>query len=160
MLRVLFVCSGNICRSPVAALVFGEHLRVAGLAGDVEVESAGMGGWHAGEEADERVREVLAGAMYPTGHTARQLRHDDYSADLVLAMDAGHFAALRRVLPDPERLRMFRSFDPNAGSELDVPDPYYGGPAGFTDLLETVEGAMPGLLAWAEHALRERAARP
>jgi protein-tyrosine phosphatase len=141
----------------MAALVFSEHLRSAGLEGEVEVESAGVGGWHVGEKADERAREVLADAMYPTGHTARQLCRDDLGADLVLAMDTGHLAALRRVLPDPDRVAMFRSFDPDAGTDLDVPDPYYGGPGGFTDLLRTIEAAMPGLLAWTNLALRQRA---
>jgi protein-tyrosine phosphatase len=157
VLRVVFVCSGNICRSPTAALVFSEYLRSAGVEREVEVDSAGIGGWHAGEPADTRAREVLARAMYPTGHTARQLRRDDLGADLVLAMDAGHLAALRRVLPDSDRVRMFRSFDPDAGTDLDVPDPYYGGPGGFSDLLTTVEAAMPGLLEWTNLALRQRA---
>jgi protein-tyrosine phosphatase len=143
----------------MAALVFAEHLRAAGLEHDVEVDSAGIGGWHAGEQADGRARQVLAEATYPTDHTARQLCRDDLAADLVLAMDSGHLAALRRVLPDSERVRMFRSFDPNAGSEPDVPDPYYGGPDGFTDLLAMIEAAMPGLLEWTDRALRERAER-
>jgi protein-tyrosine phosphatase len=141
----------------MAALVFTEHVRAAGLDGDVEVRSAGVGDWHTGECADERAREVLAEASYPTNHTARQLSREDIDADLILAMDSRHLAALRRALPDSERVRMFRSFDPEAGIDLDVPDPYYGGPDGFTDLLATVEAAMPGLLEWTDRTLRERA---
>jgi protein-tyrosine phosphatase len=140
----------------MAALVFCEHVRSAGLDGKVQVDSAGTGAWHAGEDADKRAREVLAEATYPTGHTARQLCRDDLGADLVVAMDSGHLATLRRVLPDSNQVRMFRSFDPQAGTDLDVPDPYYGGPDGFSHLLTTIEAAMPGLLDWAACTLRER----
>jgi len=147
-----FICSGNICRSPMAALVFGEHVRRAGLADSIRVTSAGIGPWHAGEPADPRARRVLAEHGYPTGHTAAQIDADHLSADLLLAMDAGHEKSLRRLVGDTDRVRMFRSFDPAAGDDLNVPDPYYGGPDGFTDLLAMIEAATPGLLA----AVRER----
>ncbi len=149
--HVCFVCSGNICRSPVAALVLREHLRREGLADRVRVTSAGIGPWHVGEPADPRARKVLAEHGYPTDHVAAQVAEDHLSADLVLAMDAGHLAALRDLLAHQgdgdERVRMLRSFDPGADG-TDVPDPYYGEYSGFGEVLAMVEAAVPGLIAW------------
>ncbi len=146
-----FVCSGNICRSPIAALVFAARLEEAGLADRVRVTSAGIGPWHAGEPADQRARRVLSSHGYPTSHVAAQVDEDHLSADLLLAMDAGHEAALRDLLEHQgdgvERLAMFTSFDPGAGG-VDVPDPYYGEYGGFEAVLAAVEAAMPGLLEW------------
>jgi protein-tyrosine phosphatase len=157
--HVCFVCSGNICRSPMAALVVGEHLRRAGLADRVRVSSAGMGPWHVGQPADTRAARTLADHGYPTGHVAAQVDERHLRADLLLAMDAGHEAALRDLLAhqgdDPDRVRMFRSFDPAADGDLDVPDPYYGGRDGFTEVLDMIEAATPGLLAWIRGRLAE-----
>jgi protein-tyrosine phosphatase len=145
--HVSFVCSGNICRSPMAALVFAEHVRRAGLADRVLVSSAGVGPWHVGEPADPRARRVLAAHGYPTGHVAAQVGDDHLDADLLLAMDSGHEKALRALVPDQDRVRPLRGFDPDSTGDLDVPDPYYGGPDGFDDVLAMIEAAMPGLLA-------------
>ncbi|GAA4858901.1 low molecular weight protein-tyrosine-phosphatase [Saccharopolyspora rosea] len=145
-MHISFICSGNICRSPMAALVFGEHLRRAGLADRVRVTSAGTGPWHVGEPADPRTAKVLAEHGYPTEHTARQLDDEDLDADLLVAMDAGHLRAVRRLVDDPSRVRLLRSFDPAAEDGAEVPDPYYGGERGFDDVLDMVEAAMPGLL--------------
>jgi protein-tyrosine phosphatase len=131
----------------MAALVFGEHLRRAGLAGQVEVTSASIGGWHVGEEADPRARKALAGAGYPTEHVAAQVGPPHLGADLLLAMDSGHEAALVDLV-GPERVRMFRSFDPASDGDLDVPDPYYGHRDGFAEVLAMIEAASPGLLDW------------
>lgn len=151
-MHVCFVCSGNICRSPIAALVLEEHLRREGLADRVRVTSAGIGPWHVGEQADRRARQVLAEHGYPVDHVAAQVGEDHLSADLVVALDAGHDAALRDLLEHQgdgaERVRMLRSFDPGAGEDLDVPDPYYGDYAGFGEVLGMVEAAMPGLVQW------------
>ena len=147
-MHLSFVCSGNICRSPTAALVFAEHLRRAGLADSVRVSSAGIGPWHAGEPIDPRAGAVLAEHGYPVEHVAAQVGPEHLDADLFLAMDSGHEKALRRLVGDPDRVRLLRSFDPGAGPDLDVPDPYYGGPDGFDDVLAMIEAAMPGLLAW------------
>jgi low molecular weight protein-tyrosine phosphatase len=144
--HVSFVCTGNICRSPIAALVFTEHLRRAGLSDEVRVTSAGTGPWHVGEPADPRALRVLAEHGYPTDHIAAQVDEDHLAADLVIAMDAGHARALRGLLVDDERLALFRAFDPDAGADLDVPDPYYGDHRGFVEVLGMVEAAMPGLL--------------
>lgn len=132
----------------MAALIFGEYLRRAGLADGVRVSSAGVGPWHEGEPADPRAAKELDRAGYPTDHVAHQLTTEHLGADLLLAMDAGHYSVLRQEADEPERVRMFRSFDPAADHDLDVPDPYYGGRHGFTELLGTIEAAMPGLLDW------------
>jgi low molecular weight protein-tyrosine phosphatase len=151
VLHVCFVCSGNICRSPIAALVFSAVLEEEGLADRVRVTSAGIGPWHVGEPADRRARRVLSAHGYPTDHVAAQVDEDHLSADLLVAMDAGHEAALRDLLAHQgdgdERLRMLRSFDPDA-AESDVPDPYYGDYSGFGEVLGMVEAAMPGLVEW------------
>ncbi|SDE56998.1 protein-tyrosine phosphatase [Streptomyces griseoaurantiacus] len=145
--HLCFVCTGNICRSPSAALVLAEHLRRAGLDGAVEVSSAGIEPWHAGEPIDERSGEVLARHGYPVEHVAAQLGAEHLDADLFLAMDRGHEKALRRLVADPSRVRMLRSFAPDASGGLDVPDPYYGGPEGFEEVLSLIEATVPGLLA-------------
>ncbi|MFB9617794.1 low molecular weight protein-tyrosine-phosphatase [Kutzneria kofuensis] len=145
---VSFICSGNICRSPMAELVFREHLREAGLADIVEVNSAGTGPWHVGEPADERARRTLARHGYPTDHVAAQVDNRHLGADLLVAMDSGHARTLRRIADDPTRVRLLRSFDPDAGEDVDVPDPYYGEPAGFEEVLAMIEAASPGLMTW------------
>ncbi|MFH8896887.1 low molecular weight protein-tyrosine-phosphatase [Streptomyces coeruleorubidus] len=149
--RVCFVCTGNICRSPMAEIVFRARVAEAGLDGLVEVDSAGTGGWHEGDGADPRTVAVLAENGYATAHTARQFQPSWFSRlDLVVALDAGHLRALRRLAPteqDTQKVRLLRSYDPAAGDDLDVPDPYYGGAEGFEECLEMVEAASAGLLA-------------
>ncbi len=130
----------------MAALVFGEHLRHAGLADRVRVSSAGTDGWHVGDAADPRTARVLARHGYPVAHVAAQVGPDHLAADLLVAMDEGHARALRALGPDPGRVVLLRAFDPDAGPDLDVPDPYYGGASGFEDVLAMVEAAVPGLL--------------
>jgi protein-tyrosine phosphatase len=132
----------------MAELVFREHLREAGLADVVEVNSAGTGPWHVGEPADERARKTLARHGYPTDHVASQVDNRHLGADLLVALDSGHARTLRRIADDPDRVRLLRSFDPDAGEDLDVPDPYYGEPAGFDEVLAMIEAASPGLLTW------------
>ncbi|MBB6415917.1 low molecular weight protein-tyrosine-phosphatase [Streptomyces sp. AK010] len=150
--RVCFVCTGNICRSPMAEIVFRARVAEAGLDELVEVDSAGTGGWHEGDGADPRTVAVLKDNGYAGGHTARQFRSSWFShLDLVIALDSGHLGALRRLAPteqDAEKVRLLRSYDPAAGDDdLDVPDPYYGGMDGFEECLEMVEAASVGLLA-------------
>ncbi|GAA3439452.1 low molecular weight protein-tyrosine-phosphatase [Kutzneria kofuensis] len=132
----------------MAELVFREHLREAGLADIVEVNSAGTGPWHVGEPADERARRTLARHGYPTDHVAAQVDNRHLGADLLVAMDSGHARTLRRIADDPTRVRLLRSFDPDAGEDVDVPDPYYGEPAGFEEVLAMIEAASPGLMTW------------
>ncbi|WP_431995122.1 low molecular weight protein-tyrosine-phosphatase [Streptomyces griseoflavus] len=149
--RVCFVCTGNICRSPMAESVFRARVAEAGLDGVVEVDSAGTGGRYEGEGADPRTDTVLRKHGYGTGHTARQFDPSWFTRlDLVVALDEGHRRALRRLAPterDADKVRLLRSYDPAAGDDLDVPDPYYGGSDGFDACLEMVEEASTGLLA-------------
>ncbi|MDL4813764.1 low molecular weight protein-tyrosine-phosphatase [Actinomadura opuntiae] len=146
--RVTFVCTGNICRSPMAEAILRHHAEAEGL--DVEVDSSGTGNWHVGDGADERTVAALQRAGYRSAHIARQFEESWFDRyDLILALDQGHLRALRAMAPDEEaraRVRLLREFDPEAGADLDVPDPYYGGRADFDLVLEQVEAAIPGLL--------------
>lgn len=151
--RIVFVCTGNICRSPIAEKVFRAELDAAGLADDVDVSSAGTGPWHAGEAADPRAAAVLRNGGYSPDHVARQVDSADQDADLLVALDSGHSRSLRGLGIDPDRIRLLRSFDPDA-DDPDVADPYYDGPAEFEIVLSQVEAAMPGLLAWVREQSR------
>jgi protein-tyrosine phosphatase len=156
LLSVVFVCSGNICRSPIAEKVYATELDRAGLADRVQVSSAGTGPWHAGEPADERAAAVLRKHGYPDRHVARQVNPEHLEADLLLAADREHVAALTRVLgrtEAAEKVRLLRSFDPDAAPGAEVPDPYYGGDDGFDDVLAMIEATMPGLLTWTRERL-------
>ncbi|MFG2868083.1 low molecular weight protein-tyrosine-phosphatase [Streptomyces sp. NPDC048338] len=158
--RVCFVCTGNICRSPMAESVFRTRVEEAGLADAVEIDSAGTGGWHEGSGADPRTVAVLEEHGYPTAHTARRFRSSWFPAlDLVIALDEEHLRDLRRLAPTPQdaaKVRLLRSYDPVADG-LDVPDPYYGGTADFEECLEMVEAASEGLLAAVRESMEERA---
>jgi protein-tyrosine phosphatase len=149
--RVCFVCTGNICRSPMAESVFRARVAEAGLDGLVEVDSAGTGDWHVGEGADPRTVSVLEENGYTVAHTARMFERSWFAhRDLLIALDSGHLRALRRLAPtdeDARKVRLLRAYDPAAGDDLDVPDPYYGGRDGFEECLEMVEEASEGLLA-------------
>jgi protein-tyrosine phosphatase len=136
----------------MAEIVFADAVRRDGLADRVRVSSAGTGGWHVGNPADPRTAETLRRAGYTREHVAAQLGAQHLSADLLVALDSGHLAALRRLVGDPQRVVLLRSFDRAAGQDLDAPDPYYGGRHGFDDVLSMVRAAVPGLLAW----VRER----
>ncbi|MEI5008748.1 low molecular weight protein-tyrosine-phosphatase [Streptomyces sp. PmtA] len=159
---VCFVCTGNICRSPMAESVFRARVEDAGLDGLVVVDSAGTGGWHEGDGADPRTVDVLREHGYPSGHVARQFRSSWFARlDLVIALDEGHLRELRRLAPtaaDASKVRLLRSYDPAAGADLDVPDPYYGGTDGFEECLDMVESASEGLLAAVRDAVEEKAA--
>jgi protein-tyrosine phosphatase len=152
--RVCFVCSGNICRSPTAEAVLRRQVTEAGLDGQVVVDSAGLGDWHVGADADHRAAAALRQRGYPAWeHRARQFQASDFAErDLVVALDSGHERSLRALAPtaaDRDKVRLLRSYDPEAATgrgELDVPDPYYGNAAGFEHVLDLVEAACRGLL--------------
>jgi protein-tyrosine phosphatase len=141
--RVGVICLGNICRSPIGEVVLRRTLERAGLGDRVVVDSGGTGDWHVGQAMDARASEALSRAGYDgSAHRARQVVEswfDDH--DLLLAMDRGNYRALLRLGPAiaAERLRMFREFDPQAGENLDLPDPYGGGSREFADVLAVVE---------------------
>lgn len=150
-LHVVFVCSGNICRSPIAERMLATEIEAVGLSDRVRVTSAGTGHWHVGRPMDPRAAAVLAEHGYPTGHTARQVDSEVLGADLLVALDAEHLRSLQRSVPEPNRVRLLRSFDPAAGDDAEVPDPYYGGPDGFDEVYEMIAAALPGLV---EHVKR------
>lgn len=158
--RVLFVCLGNICRSPAAEGVFRCWLEQCGWAGGVVVDSAGTLSWHTGKSADERMRRAARARGYELTSRARQVRAEDLHAfDLVVAMDRTNLEDLRRLANGvPEHIRLLGSFlkpgEPADGGP-DVPDPYYGGPKGFQVVLDLIEAACPGLLTWLLPATHE-----
>jgi protein-tyrosine phosphatase len=158
-LRVTAVCSGNICRSPIAEVVLREHLHRAGLGHAVVVDSAGIGGWHVGDPADQRTVAVLRRHGYDgSAHRAAQItraRIDaDDAPDLLLAMDATHLRDLQRLAAGTP-VHLIREFDPDADpGDLDVPDPYYGPDCDFDAVLAMIEAATPGVI---EHLRRELA---
>ncbi|MDQ4009505.1 MAG: low molecular weight phosphotyrosine protein phosphatase [Actinomycetota bacterium] len=137
----------------MAEIVFTEALRREGLADQVHVSSAGIGDWHVGNPADPRSAETLRRAGYDCKHVAAQVGAQHLAADLVVALDSGHLAALRRLVAQPERVVLLRSFGPVADGDLDVPDPYFGGKHGFDEVLGMVHAAVPGLLAWVRSRL-------
>ncbi len=146
--RVALVCLGNICRSPMAHVVLESRLDDAGLGDLVEVTSSGTGGWHVGNPMDPRAAATLAQAGYDaTRHRARQ--YDASWAernDLVLAMDHDNLDNLEDLGGVSPRVMLFRAFDPvDPGG--DVPDPYYGGDAGFEEVLSMVERTSDHLVA-------------
>lgn len=153
------VCLGNICRSPMAEAVLRRRFAEAGLDTDVTVDSAGTGGWHVGADADPRALATLTAAGYDLAHTARRMEPDWLErSDLVLAMDRDNHDALielaeRHDVP-VEHVRLLRSFDPTAPEGADVPDPYYGGSAGFRDVLTMIERAADGVVAHVTAELR------
>jgi protein-tyrosine phosphatase len=150
--RIVFVCLGNICRSPMAESVMADRLARGGLARDVEIASAGTGGWHVGDGADRRAVTALNGRGYRTAHRARQFRTADFTAfDLVVALDEDNERDLRRLAPDAEaaaKIRLLRSFDPSADGDAAIPDPYYGTPEDFEEALDLIEAACDGLTGW------------
>lgn len=156
-LHVTFICSGNICRSPIAKKMFARQIEKRGLAHAVRVTSAGTGGWHAGEPADRRASHVLREHGYPTAHRAAQVDDDHLSADLVVALGRNHVRILQDLGVPPDRIRMLRSFDPRSGAHaLDVEDPYYGDQADFEDVYRVIEAALPGLHEWVDQQLATR----
>lgn len=146
---VLFVCTGNICRSPTAHGVFRHYVSEAGLGRHFLIDSAGTHGYHVGEPPDNRTIDVAAGRGFALHDLrARRLQTQDYhDFDLILAMDSGHFDIMRQMQPQGSRadLAMFLDYAPQA-ARGDVPDPYYGGRKDFEHVLDLCESASAGLL--------------
>lgn len=157
-LHVTFVCSGNICRSPMAEKMFAHQIEQRGLSDVVRVSSGGTGGWHAGDGADSRAVHVLRENGYPTAHSAAQVDSDHLAADMVVAMGRNHTRILDDLGVDRERMRMMRSFDPRSGAHaLDVEDPYYGTVVDFEETYRVIDASLPGLHEWVDKKLAERA---
>jgi protein-tyrosine phosphatase len=156
---VLFVCLGNICRSPLAEAVFRALVEEEGLSNRFTIDSAGTSNYHTGDSPDPRTVRCAAARGVRVHHAARQITEEDFARfDYVLTMDAEN---LRRTLRLAERangaaeVRLLRFFDAEADDGAEVPDPYFGGPRGFEDVHELVERACRGLLDHirAEHQL-------
>ena len=153
MIRVCFVCLGNICRSPTADGIMNHLVQRAGLTARIEVDSSGTGGWHVGEAADRRARAVAERRGYPLTSRARKFVVRDFDRfDYILAMDRQNLSdilAQARSQADRDKVHLFRSFDPEVaeGQRADVPDPYYGGARGFADVFDMCERTCAALLA-------------
>lgn len=149
MVKVLFVCMGNICRSPTAHGVFRELVRREGLERQVQIDSAGTHAYHVGNPPDLRAQATAEKrGIALSDLRARQVRPEDFEAfDYVIAMDQDNLAALQAMCPPglEERVRLFLDFAPQR-PEREVPDPYYGGPRGFEHVFDLVEEAAQGLL--------------
>lgn len=146
------MCLGNICRSPTAEAALREAADEAGV--ELEVASAGTGDWHVGHPPDERMTAAAAEVGLALAGSARQVAADDLHAfDLVLAMDRQNLRDLRSIAPPDlpgDRIRLFRSFDPE-GPDEDVPDPYYGGPQGFQEVVTLVRRTARAIVAELVH---------
>jgi protein-tyrosine phosphatase len=151
--RILFVCLGNICRSPTAEGVMRALVAQAGLAHSIELDSAGTGAWHVGSSPDERATTAASTRGVALEGSARQVRTTDFKDfDLLIAMDSANLRDLRALAHGDEeraKVRLLREFDPASAraSDLDVPDPYYGAGDGFAQVFDLVHAACEGLLA-------------
>lgn len=145
--QVVFVCWGNICRSPIAERVAERAAAEAGLT-DVEFSSAATSREEIGAPIDPRARQVLAEHGYRTeGHSAHQITPAEIAAaDLVIAAEPIHVDRMLRMAPDADNLTLLSDYDPAAPERSGLPDPWYGGAEGFEETLAAVEAAMPGVL--------------
>jgi protein-tyrosine phosphatase len=147
--RLLFVCLGNICRSPAADGVMRDVVEKSGLSARIEIDSAGTEGWHSGKLPDQRMRQAASARGLTLDHRARQFKAADLERfDLILAMDRDNernIRALDRENRHTAKIRLFCDFCTDH-SEREVPDPYYGGPEGFEHVLDLIEDGCEGLL--------------
>ena len=146
---VLFVCMGNICRSPTAEGVFRKHVLDAGLAERVDIDSAGTHAYHSGEGADRRASAAASSRGYSLdGIRARRVTDEDFERfDLVIAMDRENLHNLQKQAGEGATARLHLMLEFSDATTEDVPDPYYGGAAGFEHVLDLIEKASRGLLA-------------
>ena len=147
-ISVLFVCMGNICRSPTAEGVFRYHAEQAGMLEQLDIDSAGTHAYHTGEPADRRARAAAERrGMSLDGIFARRVSSEDYERfDYIIAMDEDNLARLHDESPEEHRSKLCLFLEFGGGDEREVPDPYYGGAAGFERVLDLVEEASRGLL--------------
>lgn len=152
--KILFVCLGNICRSPAAEEVMRQKIKAAGLDGKINVDSAGTYGGHAGESPDARMRYAAANRGYKLSHKARQINFDDFEKyDMIVVMDDANYDAVYRMAPDPEaaeKVYTLSEFFQEADFDH-VPDPYYEGTDGFEHVLDLLEDGAQGLLDFIVH---------
>lgn len=149
-ISVLFVCLGNICRSPLAEAVFRKVVAEAGLEPRFRIDSAGTSGYHDGDPPDARTAEVAGRRGVTVAGISRRVTPQDVAAfDYLVVMDEDNRRAVERLVasaPADAEVRLFREFDPEAGGEVEVPDPYFGGPDGFENVHDLVERSARGLL--------------
>lgn len=149
--RILFVCLGNIIRSPLAARLFERATKQAGVVASYEVDSAGTGGWHAGEGPDERMLRTAGRRGFEYTNAARQLKPGDLDTfDLIIAMDLENKSDIEALARKPEqraKVHLLREFDRLADGAVAVPDPWYSGPTGFEDVYDIIDRSVQGLLA-------------
>jgi protein-tyrosine phosphatase len=162
LFRISFVCSGNICRSPMAEIVFRSIVERAGVADRFSIDSGGTGDWHVGEPADERTIAALAARGYDgSRHRARQFDPDRFPAlDLVVALDRSHERILRSWAPtmdDAAKVTLLLRYDSAWPQHVDVPDPYYADRREFDRVLTTIEHACGALFHQIEPAVRQGA---
>lgn len=149
---VLFVCLGNICRSPLAKFIFLDLVAKAGMSGRFEIDSCGTSSYHSGDDADARTLAVARARGLDCTHCARPLRVTDFTDfDYLIAMDLKNRADMLRLGAPTERVHLLRCFDPALAGQSDesliVPDPYYGGPDGFDRMYDMIDAACRGLFA-------------
>lgn len=150
MHRICFVCLGNICRSPTAEGVMRHLVAARGRIAEFALDSAGTSGWHVGEPPDKRATAAAARrGIHLDGGARRIVGADLTRFDLVLAMDLDNLHAIQALAaqhPGTAKIALFRSFDPTAPPDAEVPDPYYGGPQGFDEVIDICMRAATGLL--------------
>ncbi len=147
--KILFVCLGNICRSPLANEVLQDLVNRANLQDAFEIDSCGIGAWHIGHLPDIRMRKEAKKHGLNLTHRARQIAKEDFAHyDLILAMDKANLSDLMRLCPAQYRakIKLFRTFDLAADDNAEVPDPYYGGDEGFSNVYQMVERSCIELL--------------
>lgn len=151
-ISVLFICLGNICRSPLAEAVFRQVAVEAGVEGSLRIDSAGTSGYHDGDPPDARATAVAARRGVELAGASRRVEEADVASfDYLIVMDDENRRAVDRLVassPDNAEVRLLREFDPEAGDDTDVPDPYFGGPDGFEHVHDLVERSARGLLEY------------
>ncbi len=167
--RIITVCTGNICRSPMAALMLTEAFEAEGLGDLVQVDSAGTTGYELGHPIDPRAARILtAQHIASENHVAREWRREWFNErELILALDVDHFGWLQEGAPDQESLakvRMLRSFDPlmagRSSLDLGIEDPWYGGHTDFDNTWNLIKGAIPGIVRHVKEALANQGSEP
>jgi len=148
--RILFVCLGNIVRSPLAENLFQYYVEKNGLNAKYEVDSAGTSAWHTNERPDARMRKVAAEHGFSYDGQARQIHPSDLQRfDRILVMDQENHAEVLEMAVNADqeaKIQLLREYDPHAGHETSVPDPYYGGPDGFEHVYNIIDRSVQGLL--------------
>jgi protein-tyrosine phosphatase len=148
-MRIIFVCQGNIIRSPLAENLFRHLVEEQGMGGNFQVESAGTSAYHVGEAPDRRMRQVARDKGFLYSGRSKQFRTEDFEQfDLIIAMDKDNqrYLQMKALSADQQsKIRMMRAYDPEGRADMDVPDPYYGGPDGFKNTFEIVKRSVEGL---------------